>query len=90
MLRRAKHRYLSLMHSSQESNAVNAIVTRCSELFGSIAAEKAAIRLVRSLGNIVIIKCALDQVDDVLFAIALIDPPMVTLGMSASMRRLRR
>ena len=49
--RRPKRRYLSVMHAGPASDAVNAIVKRCSELFGSIATEKAAIRLVKSEGN---------------------------------------
>jgi RNase P/RNase MRP subunit POP5 len=87
--RRAKRRYLSVMHSGQASDAVNAITKRCSELFGSIAAEKAAIRLVKS-NDATIVKCRLDQLDSVLVAIALTDPPAVTLDMSGSMKQLQQ
>jgi RNase P/RNase MRP subunit POP5 len=78
------------MHTGQASDAVSAIIRRCSELFGSIAAEKAAIKLVKSENSIAIIKCRLDQLDDVLVSIALTDPPVVTLDMSGSMKRLQR
>lgn len=88
--RRAKRRYLSLMHAGQASAAVSAITKRCSELFGSIAAEKAAIRLVKSGGNLTIIKCRLDQLDNVLVAIALTDLPAATLDMSGSVKQLQR
>lgn len=88
--RRAKRRYLSIVHAGQAGDAVNAIAIRCSELFGSIAAEKAAIRLVKAEGCITIVKCRLEQLDNVLVAIALADPPVATLDMSGSMRQLKR
>lgn len=88
--RRAKRRYLSIMHSTQARDTLNAITKRCSELFGSIATETAAIRLVKSTSNTTIIKCQLDQLDNVLVAIALADPPVVTMDMSGSMKRLQR
>lgn len=88
--RRAKRRYLSLMHAGDASGTVNSITMRCSELFGSIVAEKAAIRLVKAEENITVVKCRLDQLDSVLVAIALTDPPVATLDMSGSMRQLKR
>ena len=88
--RRAKRRYLSILHAEQANDAVNAIVKRCSELFGSVGTEKAAIRLVKSEGSTTIIKCRLDQLDNVLVAIALADPPVVTMDMSGSIKRLQR
>jgi RNase P/RNase MRP subunit POP5 len=78
------------MHTGQANDAINAITKRCSDLFGSIATEKAAIRLVKSENNITIIRCRLDQLDDVLASIALSDPPVVTLDISGSMKKLRR
>jgi RNase P/RNase MRP subunit POP5 len=77
------------MHAGQAGEALNAITKRCSELFGSIAAEKAGIRLVKS-NNTTIIKCKLDKLDNVLVAIALADPPAATLDMSGSMKQLQR
>ena len=88
--RRAKRRYLSIMHAGPGSDAAAAIARRCSELFGSVAAEKAAIRLVKSEGDVTIIKCRLDQLDSVLAAIALTDPPVAALDMSGSMKQLKR
>ena len=88
--RRAKRRYLSILHAEQADDAVNAIAKRCSELFGSVGTEKAAIRLVKSEGSTTIIKCRLDQLDNVLVAIALADPPVVTMDMSGSIKRLQR
>ena len=88
--RRAKRRYLSIMHSTQAHDTLKDITKRCSELFGSIATETAAIKLVKSTSNTTIIKCGLDQLDNVLVAIALADPPVVTIDMSGSMKRLQR
>jgi RNase P/RNase MRP subunit POP5 len=86
--RRARRRYLSVMYAGQAGDVVNAITKRCSELFGSVAAEKAAIRLVKS-NDVTIIKCRLDQLDSVLAAIALTNPPVVTLDMSGSIKQLQ-
>jgi RNase P/RNase MRP subunit POP5 len=87
--RRSKRRYVSIKHSGQSSDSVNAIIKRCSELFGSIAAEKAAIRLVQQGENESIIKCRLEHIENVLVAITLIDPPVVTTGMSGTIKQLR-
>ena len=78
------------MHVGQANDAVSSVAKRCSELFGSIAAEKAAIRMVKAEGSMTIMKCRLDQLDSVLVAIALTDPPVATLDMSGSMRQLKR
>jgi RNase P/RNase MRP subunit POP5 len=87
--RRSKRRYISIKHAAQSSDSVNAITKRCSELFGSIAAEKAAIRLVQQGENESIIKCRLEHIENVLVAITLIDPPVVTTGMSGTIKQLR-
>ena len=88
--RRSKRRYLSIIHAGESSASLNAITKRFCELFGTIAAEKAAIRLVRQGTNESIIKCRLDELEKVLVAITLIDPPVVTIAMSGSIRQLRR
>jgi len=88
--RRSKRRYLSIIHAGESSASVNAITKRFCELFGTIAAEKAAIRLVRQGANESIIKCRLDELEKVLVAISLIDPPVVTIAMSGSIRKLKR
>jgi RNase P/RNase MRP subunit POP5 len=89
--RRSKRRYLSITYGSESNNNVlNAITERFCELFGTIAAEKAAIRLVQEAPNESIIKCRLEQLDNLLVSIALIDPPIVTIAMSGSIRQLRR
>ena len=87
--RKYKRRYLSIRHAGESSDSVNAIIKRFSELFGSIAAEKAAIRLVQESRNGSIIRCRLDQLENLLVAITLVDPPVVTIDMSGSIKRLR-
>jgi RNase P/RNase MRP subunit POP5 len=88
--RQYKRRYLCIMHAGDSTNSVNAITKRFSELFGTIAAEKAAIRLMQQGTNESIIKCRLEQLQNVLVAVSLIDPPAVTIAMSGSIRQLRR
>ena len=88
--RRSKRRYLCIMHASRSNKSVSAITMRCSELFGTIAAEKAAIRLVQEGANESIIKCRLDELENVLVAISLVDPPAVTIALSGSIRQLRK
>jgi RNase P/RNase MRP subunit POP5 len=87
--RRYKRRYVSIMHDGGPNDSVNAIIKRFCELFGSIATEKAAIRLVRSNANQAIIRCRWEELDNVLVAITLTDPPAVTVDISGSIRRLR-
>lgn len=87
--RRSKRRYLSILHDGQAGDVVSAIANRCSELFGSIAMEEAAIRLAKSEDDVTIIKCRLDKLDSVLVAIALVDPAVVTMDMSGSVKQLR-
>ena len=87
--RRSKQRYLSIKYADESGDSVNAIIKRFSELFGSIATEKAAIRLVQESRNESIIRCRLDQLENLLVVITLIDPPVVTIDMSGSIKQLR-
>ena len=84
--RRSKRRYLSLVQADGSSDPADAIKKRFSELFGT----KAAIRLVEQSGNGFIIRCATEQLEKILVAIALTDPPVVTIDMSGTIRQLRR
>ena len=88
--RRPKRRYISIVQAGDPNDSANAIKKRFSELFGTIATEKAAIRLVEQRANESIIRCTLEQLENVLVAIALIHPPIVTIGMSGSIKQLRR
>jgi RNase P/RNase MRP subunit POP5 len=88
--RRSKRRYLSLLQADGSSDPANAIKKRFSELFGTIATEKADIRLIEQNGNGFIIRCATQQLQNILVAIALTDPPVITIDMSGTIRQLRR
>jgi RNase P/RNase MRP subunit POP5 len=89
--RRPKRRYLSVAQDSESADLANIIKKRFCELFGTIATERAAIAVVEQRENefITIIKCNLEKLDEVLVAIALIDPPAVTVAMSGSIKQLR-
>lgn len=59
-------------------------------LFGSIASQKASLRLISNENGKAILRTSLGEAENVLAAIALCDPPVVTVGMSSSIKRLRR
>ena len=97
--RRAKRRYLAILHSvhpydniRDELSILNSITTkRNSELFGHISTELSYIRLIRSeQKNIIIISCLLQHIDNILSTIALIDPPLITIVISGTLKKLRR
>jgi RNase P/RNase MRP subunit POP5 len=91
--RRNKRRYLALLHSGQYDgiDIVNLIKIRSSELFGHITTEKSPIRLIQSKEmNIIVICCKLEGLDNILSTIALTDPPIVTLDISGTLKRLQR
>ena len=78
------------MYADQAADAVSVIERRHAELFGFIATQRAAIRLIQSEKNVIIVKCRLEQLDNFLVTIALTEPAAVTLGMSGSIKRLRK
>ena len=77
--RRSKRRYISILYEDVSNFSVNAIKKRYCDLFGSIGLEKAAIRMVRSNANRALIKCRLEQLDNV---------SLVVLDLSGSIKRL--
>ena len=68
------------------------IKKRFSELFGSIEFEKANITLIYkqnfSLKNSFIIKCNLKSIDKVLFALSCCNPPLTTIKISGTLKKL--
>lgn len=86
--RREKRRYVIVMHTGPD--ALVAVQKRHAELFGSVASQKADLRLIKNESGIAILRTSLAQTDNVLVTIALCDPPMATLDMSSSVKRLRR
>ena len=85
---RSKRRYISIIHSGQGIVWFGAVVKRFSELFGTITTQKAAIKLVHSGAKHAIIRCKLEQIDNVLVAISMTDPPAVTLDISGTIKHL--
>jgi RNase P/RNase MRP subunit POP5 len=65
---------------------------RFSELFGTIELEKASINIVfvNNMGppNFLIIKCKLASMDNILCAIALSYPPLTTIKISGTIKKL--
>ena len=88
--RKPKKRYLTLMHGGRDVDALDSLTKRCTELFGHIVVEKAGLRLMRSDGDLVIIRCRLSQIHQVLVGVALTDPPLVAVDMSATIGRLQK
>jgi len=96
--RRAKHRYLAILHGvhpydniRQDVSILNSITKRNSELFGHISTGLSSVRLIRSeQKNIIIISCLLQHIDNILSTIALIDPPLITIAISGTLKKLRR
>jgi len=79
------------LHGGQQDGieVVDLIKERNSELFGYISTERSSIRFIQSQGvNLVIISCKLKGLDNILSTIALTDPPLVTLHMSGTLKRL--
>lgn len=88
--RREKRRYISVMHQGLPADAFAIIERRHAELFGSIASTRASLRLTKSGNGVMIVRSSLADTTGVLVAIALSDPPMATVDMSSSMKRLKK
>lgn len=88
--RKPKKRYICVTHGGSSAEAIDALSKRFSELFGSIALERSGLRLMRAESGMIIVRCGLPEVHAILVTIALMDPPMVAVGMSGSIRRLGR
>lgn len=89
--RREKRRYISVTHTGLPAEAFAIIERRHTELFGRIASTRASLRLTKpGNGGVMIMRSRLQEAASVLVAIALSYPPMATLDMSSSMKRLKR
>jgi RNase P/RNase MRP subunit POP5 len=88
--RKPKKRYLALMHGGRDVDALDSLTKRCIELFGHVVVEKAGLRLMRSDDDIIIVRCRLSQIHHFLVGVALTDPPLVAVDMSANIGRLRK
>lgn len=91
--RRDKRRYIAIWNdynNDDHRKTVEAISKRSSELFGHIATEKAKIRFIDFYdGKIIILSCRLEMLRTVLSTIVLMQPPMILLRISGTLRALR-
>lgn len=72
------------------ADVLGQVQKRHSELFGSVASQRASLRLIKDENGTAILRASLEETESVLAAIALCDPPAVTIDMSSSMKRLKR
>ncbi|HYA85413.1 MAG TPA: hypothetical protein VEH06_18505 [Candidatus Bathyarchaeia archaeon] len=92
--RRDKRRYLAIWddeHSPDQRKIVELISKRNSELFGQMATEKANIRFIGIDENqIIILSCKLEMLGTLLSTIVLMQPPVLLLRISGTLKALRR
>jgi RNase P/RNase MRP subunit POP5 len=102
--RRDKRRYILLYTSHEtlisskytnkndKYNFIKILRKRFCELFGSIELEKASIHIISKndfhLPNYIILKCNLESIESVLFAISLAYPPSTTIKISGTIKKL--
>lgn len=77
---RDKHQYITMLRK------------RFSELFGTIELEKASIKVIfenyLSSPPFLILKCNLESIDNMLCAIAFTSPPLTTIRISGTIKKL--
>lgn len=88
--RREKRRYISIAHGCSTADALAAIERHMQDLFGTIALERASLKVVRPGEGVSVLRCKLGSEEKVLVAVALASQPLATLDMSSSMKRLKR
>ena len=104
MLRRRDKRRYILLYASNEliasqvtnkkdtNNFKRILRKRFYELFGSIELEKASIHIISKnnfhVPNYIILKCNLESIESVLFAISLAYPPSTTIKISGTIKKL--
>ena len=80
------------INKNNNSHFSTLIKKRFSDLFGSIEFEKASINLIYkqhfSLKNCFIIRCNLKSIDKVLFALSCCHPPLTTVKISGTLKKL--
>lgn len=78
------------MHEGNAQDIVALLAKRLGDIYGITAAQNASIKLAKSYDGVAVVRCSLKAIDGVLVAMALADPPVVTLDISASIKRLKR
>ena len=93
--RRDKRRYIAIWDGYRlrdRRKIIEAINERGYELFGHVAIEKARIRFIddNEEGHIKILSCKLELLSTFLSTIGLIQPPVVLLRISGTLKAMRR
>jgi RNase P/RNase MRP subunit POP5 len=93
--RRDKRRYVAIWDGDRHYNRtrlMEVISKRSRELFGHIATEKARLRFIADTedGQIKILSCKLELLTTVLSIVGLLQPPIVLLRISGTLKALRR
>jgi RNase P/RNase MRP subunit POP5 len=92
--KRDKRRYLALWNCNRfydQNKILETMRKRSSELFGQIATEKASIRIIgfEEGQNIIIMSCKLETLENILSTIVFIEPTIVAVGLSGTLKGLR-
>ncbi len=92
---REKRRYVAILYSETQLykpfQLHEIIVKRFKELFGVLHCELAMIRLYDSeFGNTLLIGCKLKYLDNFLFALSMTQPPIIVIGLSGTLKKLRK
>ncbi len=93
--RRDKHRYIAIWDGYRlydRRKLIEAISKRSCELFGHIATEEARIRFIGEdeEGQIKILRCKLELLSTMLSIVGLMQPPVVLLRVSGTLKAMRR
>jgi len=91
---REKTRYVAILYSETQLykpfQLHEIIVKRFKELFGVLHCELAMLRLYDSeFGNTLLIRCKLKYLDNFLFALSMTQPPLIVIGLSGTLKKLR-
>ncbi len=93
--RRDKRRYVAVWDGYRHydrKKIVDAVTKRGCELFGHVAIENARIRFIQDNegGQIKIMSCKLELLSVILSVVGLLDPPIVLLRISGTLKAMRR
>jgi len=92
---REKRRYLAVMYEVdiffQPNQIHEKIVSRFKELFGSLHAELAFLKLYDSeLDSILFIGCKLKYLDNLLVSLSMTQPSLTVVSLSGTLKKLRK
>jgi RNase P/RNase MRP subunit POP5 len=78
-----------LLQAGEGSTEIQELVrNRYRELFGAIAASEASIKFVKRQQRLLVLRCSLSSIPDLLVTIPTVDPPLLLVGVSGTLRGL--